>query len=91
VHGDLTSKATLVAANCQAAKTIIITSGNDAFNLEAAFKARELNPEAEIYIRLYRKGLASLIDAATMPNVHFFCPYDRAAENLAGKINVKSP
>ncbi len=87
VQGDMTTRATLEDANCQAASLIILSSGNDAFNLEAGFKAMELNPQAQIWIRLYRKGLASLIACATLPNVHFFSPYERAAESLVGHMS----
>jgi hypothetical protein len=44
------------------------------FNLEAGFKALELNPEAQIWIRLYRSCLASVMDLRTKPNAHFFMP-----------------
>jgi voltage-gated potassium channel Kch len=79
---DMTSEAALQAANCAEASLIILASGNDAFNLEAGFKAYALNPEAEIWIRLYRGSLASLLDLSTKPHVHFFSPYERAAEAL---------
>ena len=84
VHADMTAQAALEAANCQEASLIILTSGNDAYNLEAGFKALRLNPNAQIWIRLYRSGLASLI--GTKDNVHFFSPYERAAEALAAQI-----
>lgn len=88
IQGDMTSMATLEAAQCQEARLIILASGNDAFNLEAGFKAVELNPEAEIWIRLYRSGLASLMDLRTKPNVHFFSPYERAAEALIAHVGT---
>lgn len=84
VHADMTAQAALEAANCQDASLIILTSGNDAYNLEAGFKALRLNPNAQIWIRLYRSGLASLI--GTKENVHFFSPYERAAEALMEQI-----
>ena len=84
VHADMTAQASLEAANCQEASLIILTSGNDAYNLEAGFKTLRLNPNAQIWIRLYRSGLASLI--GTKENVHFFSPYERAAEALMGQI-----
>jgi hypothetical protein len=33
------------------------------------------------------KGLASLMDMSTMPNVHFFCPYERAADALVAQLH----
>jgi Trk K+ transport system NAD-binding subunit len=80
----MTAQAALEAANCQDASLIILTSGNDAYNLEAGLKALRLNPNAQIWIRLYRSGLASLI--GTKDNVHFFSPYERAAEALMEQI-----
>lgn len=86
LQGDMTVLETLKAAQCQEASLIILASGNDAFNLEAGFKALQLNAEAEIWIRLYRSGLASVMDLRTKPNVHFFSPYERAAEALAEHV-----
>lgn len=86
VQADMTSVAGLESANCQDAKVIIMTSGNDAYNMEAALKALRLNPQAEIWVRLYRIGLASLMDLGTKPNVHFFSPYERAAEALVSSV-----
>jgi hypothetical protein len=90
MQGDMTSIATLKAAQCQKASLIILASGSDAFNLEAGFKALQLNPEAEIWIRLYRSGLASLMDLRTKPNVHFFSPYQQAAEALVVHVGGTS-
>jgi len=86
LQGDMTVLETLKAAQCQEARLIILASGNDAFNLEAGFKALQLNAEAEIWIRLYRSGLASVMDLRTKPNVHFLSPYERAAEALVEHV-----
>lgn len=88
VQSDMTAQATLEAARCREANLIILTSGSDAHNLEAGSKALRLNPKAEIWIRLYRSGLASLMDLGTKPNVHFFSPYERAAEALVEHITA---
>jgi len=88
VQSDMTAQATLEAARCREANLIILTSGSDAYNLEAGSKALRLNPKAEIWIRLYRIGLASLMDLGTKPNVHFFSPYERAAEALVEHITA---
>lgn len=82
LQADMTSQATLEAANCREAALVILASGNDALNLEAGYKAHNLNPRAEIWIRLYRSELASLMDLATKPTIHFFSPYERAADAL---------
>jgi voltage-gated potassium channel Kch len=86
MQGDMTSIDTLKAAQCHEARLIILASGNDAFNLEAGFKALQLNPQAQIWIRLYRSGLASVMDLRTKPNIHFFSPYERAAEALVEHV-----
>jgi len=88
IQSDMTAQATLEAVRCQEASLIILTSGSDAYNLEAGAKALRLNPKAEIWIRLYRSGLASLMDLGTKPNVHLFSPYERAAEALVEHITA---
>lgn len=89
IHGDMTSQETLAAANVKSASTIVLTSGDDAHNLEGAFKALRLNPQADIWIRLYRSGLSEMMDTVTHPNVHFFSPYKRSAETLASQLTEK--
>lgn len=86
LQGDMTNLESLRSAHCQEASLIILASGSDAFNLEAGFKALQLNSKAEIWIRLYRSGLASVMDLRTKPNVHFFSPYERAAEALVEHV-----
>jgi hypothetical protein len=86
VQADMTTVAGLEAANCQKACVVVLASGNDAYNLEAGLKAYQMNPNAEIWIRLYRIGLAAMLDLRTKPNVHFFSPYERAAEALFSHI-----
>lgn len=88
LQGDMTGLETLKAAHCEKADLIILASGNDAFNLEAGFKALQLNARAQIWIRLYRSGLASVMDLRTKPNVHFFSPYERAAEALVDHVSM---
>jgi hypothetical protein len=90
VQADMTAQAALEAASCQKAKLIILTSGSDAYNLEAGFKALRMNASAEIWIRLYRIGLSKLLDLEKKPNVHFFAPYDHAAKDFVGIITGPS-
>jgi voltage-gated potassium channel Kch len=86
IQADMTSRATLEAANCDEARLILLTSGNDAFNLEAGLKVSQMNPRAGIWVRLYRSGLADLMSESTRCNVRFFCPYDEAAETLVSHL-----
>jgi FlaA1/EpsC-like NDP-sugar epimerase len=82
IMSDMTNMDTLKEANCQKARLIILSSGNDSFNLEAAFKVLQLYPKAEIWVRLYRSQLADLLDIAKKPNVHFFCPREAPGKGL---------
>lgn len=87
ITGDMTSHETLEAANVATAAAVIITSGDDAHNLEAASKARALNPNARIWIRLYRSGLKQIMDETKLANINFFSPYESAAEVLLKKLD----
>jgi hypothetical protein len=84
IQDDITNIETLKKANCHKAKLVLFTSGNDAFNLEAAYKIIQLNSNVEIWIRLHQNGLVGLLDLSRKPNVHFFCPYQQAADAIVG-------
>lgn len=86
IQSDMTSLETLKTANCHKARLVLLASGNDAFNLEAAYKIIELNPQAEIWVRLHHSGLADLMELSRKPNLHFFSPYQQAAEAIAGHL-----
>ncbi|MCX6033372.1 MAG: NAD-binding protein [Chloroflexi bacterium] len=86
IQSDMTSMETLKTANCLKARLVLLASGNDAFNLEAAYKIIQLNPQAEIWVRLHHSGLADLMDLSRKPNLHFFSPYQQAAEVIAGHL-----
>jgi hypothetical protein len=86
IQADMTSIETLEKANCHKARLILLGSGNDAYNLEAAYKILKLNPQAEIWVRLHHSGLSDLMELSTKPNLHFFCPYQMAADAIAGQF-----
>ena len=65
---------------------MLLAAGNDAFNLEAAYKVVQLNPQVETWVRLHHNGLAELMDLRRKPNVHFFSPYQQAADAIAGHL-----
>lgn len=90
IVSDMTTLEALETANCRTATLVILSSGNDAFNLEAAFKVLQINPDAQIWIRLYRGQLAELFEHYKKPNVHFFCPYQEAAQALVEHIRGRS-
>ena len=86
LQADMTSIETLKTANCHKANLVLLASGNDAVNLEAAYKIIQLNPQAEIWVRLHHNGLADLMDLSRKPNLHFFSPYQQAADAIAGQL-----
>lgn len=86
LQADMTHIEALRQANCHKARLVILASGNDAYNLEAAYKIIQLNPDAVIWVRLHHSGLADLMDLARKPNIHFFSPYQQAAEVIAGHL-----
>jgi len=86
IQSDMTSLETLKKANCHKARLVLLVSGNDAFNLETAYKIIQLNPQTETWVRLHHSGLAELMDLSRKPNLHFFSPYQQAAEVIAGHL-----
>jgi hypothetical protein len=86
IQADMTSIESLKTASCHKARLVLLASGNDAFNLEAAYKIIQLNPQVEIWVRLHHNGLADLMDLSRKPNLHFFSPYQQAAEAIADHL-----
>jgi voltage-gated potassium channel len=86
LQADMTSIETLKTANCHKARLVLLVSGNDAANLEAAYKVNQLNPQVQTWVRLHHNGLVDLMDIARKPNLHFFSPYQQAAEVIAGHL-----
>ena len=58
IHEDATRPATLEAVNIQTARAIIMASQNDAMNLQIALKARSLNPNIQVVIRIFDDDFA---------------------------------
>lgn len=58
IHDDATRPAALEAANIKDARTIILASQNDAMNLQIALKARSMNPEIQVVIRIFDEDFA---------------------------------
>lgn len=86
VHGDMTARRTLEQANVARAGTVIVTSGDDARNLETAARVLQISPATEVWVRLYRIVLSEMLDSAARSNIHFFSPYQRAAETLLDRL-----
>ena len=58
IQGDARHAAALEGANIKDAHTIILASQNDAMNLQIALKARSLNPDIEVVIRIFDEDFA---------------------------------
>ena len=58
LEGDGTREASLLAANVQKAKAIQLCTQNDMANLQMAFKARSLNPEIQVVVRIFDDDFA---------------------------------
>jgi len=91
LQSDMADVETLEKANIRTAGLVILTAGDDALNLEAAYKIQQLNPRVDIWIRLHNSGLAGLLDISRQPHIHFFCPYQQAADVIMGHIMEGKP
>jgi len=58
IQGDARHASALEAANIKDARTIILASQNDAMNLQIALKARSLNPDIQVVIRIFDEDFA---------------------------------
>ncbi len=61
LQGDGTQATVLQAANVARAESIVLCSQNDAVNLQAALKARALNPNIRVVIRIFDDGFADAL------------------------------
>ena len=62
VHGDMTHAATLQAAGISRAVAVMLLTGDDTRNLEAALLARELNPGVRVVLRMSSKRVLQRLD-----------------------------
>ena len=58
IHDDATRELVLEGANIKKAKSIILCVQNDALNLKIALKARSLNPNLQVVIRIFDEEFA---------------------------------
>lgn len=58
IQEDGTRTVALEAANISDARTIVLASQNDAVNLQIALKARSLNPDIQVIIRIFDEEFA---------------------------------
>jgi voltage-gated potassium channel len=59
IQDDATREDVLTAAGIQRAKTIMLCTQNDSLNLEVALKARKLNPNIEVVVRIFDDDFAA--------------------------------
>ncbi|OGN72212.1 MAG: hypothetical protein A2X25_00690 [Chloroflexi bacterium GWB2_49_20] len=91
LQSDMADVETLANANICTASLIILTAGEDALNLEVTYKVQQLNPQVTVWVRLHNSGLADLLDLSRKPNIHFFCPYQQAADVIIEHILGQKP
>ena len=63
VHGDMSHAVTLREAGITRAVAVLVLSGDDTANLEAALLARELNPNVRVVLRMDNKHVHQRLDA----------------------------
>lgn len=61
IQADARHPGGLEAANIKDAKTIILASQDDAMNLQIALKARSLNPQIQVVIRIFDEDFAQAL------------------------------
>ncbi|MCX6646674.1 MAG: NAD-binding protein [bacterium] len=89
VIGDMTLQETLTEANVQKARCVVVCSGDDLANIETSIEAKEINPGATVYSRVFKKSLADKINSALKFDIISFSPYATAAEAILSRL--KSP
>jgi FlaA1/EpsC-like NDP-sugar epimerase len=90
-QSDMADVDTLEKANIGKAARVVLTAGEDALNLEVTYMILQLNPNVPIWVRLHHSGLANLLELSHKPNVHFFCPYEYAADAIMDHIMEREP
>jgi Trk K+ transport system NAD-binding subunit len=78
MFADTRSPETLQVLNAAQAKCVVISTDDDAANLETALNARALNPKIRVVLRLFDADLASRVERAF--NIHT----SRSVSALAG-------
>src|SRR4029453_11076745 len=63
LHGNMIDPATLRQAGVGRAVAIVMLTGNDTTNLEAALLAREMNPRVRVVLRMSNKRVTQRLDA----------------------------
>jgi voltage-gated potassium channel len=90
VIGDMTLQETLTEANVQKARFVVVCSGDDLANIETSIEAKEINPSATVYSRVFKKSLADKINSALKYEIITFSPYATAADAILNRLKPTS-
>ncbi len=60
---DASQESALLAAGIRRARTIVLCTQNDSLNLQVAVKARSLNPQIQVVVRIFDDDFAQALDA----------------------------
>ena len=88
-QNDMSDMETLEKANIRHANLVVLSAGDDALNLETAYKILQLNPDLPIWVRLHHSALSELMDLSRKTNIHFFSPYEQAAKVIVNHMMEK--
>lgn len=64
IIGDVRSEEVLLQAGVRRAATVVICTNHDLVNIEAAFRVRELNPQARLVLRLFEDEIAETLSTS---------------------------
>lgn len=62
IHGNMIDPDTLRSAGIGRAKAVLVLTGDDTLNLEAALLAREMNPRVNVVVRMSNKRVTQRLD-----------------------------
>lgn len=91
IIGDMTRPDTLGEANVGRARCVVLCSGDDLANIEAAVAVKELNLQAAVHARVYKKSLADKISDALRYDIKTFSPCATAAQTILAQLNSETP
>lgn len=95
IHGDMTSARTLREAGIDRAVAVLLLSGDDTLNLEAALLARELNPKVRVVLRMCSKRVLPRLDQvlqrAVVRNFQLIDSVEGAAPRCVELAGIRLP
>jgi Trk K+ transport system NAD-binding subunit len=64
IHGDIRNEDVLRSAGVKRARAVLVCTHEDLMNVEAAYRIREINPQARIVLRLFEDEIADEIQSS---------------------------